>query len=318
MSRPRTVLTTLAMLVVAGFVVAMMIVLRMVGQDLSRLKETHRDTASGLAGVEKATEELRVELQRARRQQARLADEAKRASQGIEALRGDLKVLEARVKAIEDAPPRADVTRPLAAPPAAVAPAPGPAVHPAELPAAVRANPPPVLRAASRALREKGIAGFCAALGLDDEAQARFRKAYEAFLPQARAAEKTHAKVAIQGDAVVIAIEPYHGEGHALLERWRGLLAQALTPAQQQAYTAAHGDAILFQRPFGHYTERITLTRDARGVKFSHRGTRLGGGGNTFRSAGTMAGAGAVDRLPWRHLLPDEAVAKLRGVAAER
>jgi len=316
MASPRSVLTTGAMVAAIGFIVAMMIVLRMVGREQARLRDAQRDAASGLARLEKAAEQARAELQRARAEQSRLANEAKTASEGIETVRGDLTVLEARLKAIEKMPPRTDVTPPRAALPAAVPPVPGPAGHPAELPAAARDNPPALLQAASRGLEEKGIAGFCVALGLDDEARARFLKAHEAILPQARAAEKAHAKVDIEGDAVVIAIEAYHNQGHVLLEAWQNLLAQALSPAQRQAYAEAHGSYVLFERPFGHYTEAIRLTRDAMGVKFTHTGTRVGGA-TTFESAGSVSGAGAVDRLPWRHLLPDEAVAKLRGAAVE-
>ena len=72
---------------------------------------------------------------------------------------------------------------------------------------------------------------------------------------------------------------------------------------------------MLFQRPFGHYTQPITLTRNAGGVEFTHTGSRVGGAGSIFESAGTLTSQGGVDKLPWRHLLPDEAVAKLRGPA---
>lgn len=298
-----TLVTTLAVILVAGLLVTVSIVLRMIGGDLRRVEQAHRDTSSGLTRLDEAVQQLRAALRRAEVDQARLAQDIVGALKGVEALRSELGPLQARLKAIENSLPQAGLPTP--APP-------GQETHQAELPAALRDNPPPLVQAARQAFQEKGIPGFCGALGLDAEAQARLAKAYEGFLPRVQAAQKAHAKVSIEDDAVVIAIEPYPEEGHVLLAAWRDLLAQALTPAQQDTYAQAHGCYVLFERPFGHYTETIRLTRDAAGVKFVHSGTRTGGA-PTFEKAGTIAGEGAVDKLPWRHLLPNEAVAKLGG-----
>lgn len=311
MSSPRSLLTKLAMIVLAGFLVAMLVVLRLVGRDLQRVEEAHRDSSSSLALLEEAAQQLRVGLQEAEEDRARLAEGARRATEEAVALRGELTLLQARVKAIETAQPTAAVAPPQEAAP----PAPDPKAHRGEVPAAQRDNPPAPYRAASRALKQKGLPGFCGALGIDGQTQARFREAYERFLPQVRAADKAHANVTIKANAVVIAIEPYPEEGHALHKAWEDLRAQVLTPAQREAYINAYGDAVLFKRPFGHYTETITLTGDALGVKLTHTGSRVGGAGPTFETAGTLAGQGAVDKLPWLHLLPDEAVARLRGRA---
>ncbi|MBM4039689.1 MAG: hypothetical protein FJ290_14365 [Planctomycetes bacterium] len=302
MSDRRPFVTTLALILAAGLLAAMSVVLWMVGRNLRSIEQAHRDTSSGLARLDEASQQLRAGLQRAEEDRARLAQHAAGAAMGVESLRGELALLQARLKALESAPPQA----------AAPAPPPGQDAHQAELPAALRDNPPPPVQAARKALQEKGVAGFCGALGLDAEAQARVIKAHEGFLPRVRDAEKAHAKVAIEDDAVVITIEPHPEEGHTLLAAWLDLLGQALTPAQRQAYAETHGCYVLFERPFGHYTETIRLTGDAAEVKFTHSGTRQGGG-PTFQNAGTVAGKGAVDKLPWRHLLTDEAAAKLGG-----
>ena len=162
------------------------------------------DVSRELCSLEEAAEQLRVGLEEAEEDRARLAEEAKKATEEVAALRGELTLLQARVKAIETARPTAGV----APPQGAAAPAPDPNAHPGEVPAEQRDNPPAQYRAASRALEQKGFAGFCGALGIDNQAQPRFRKAYETFLPRVRAAEKAHAKASIQADAVVIAIEP--------------------------------------------------------------------------------------------------------------
>ena len=76
MSSARRLLTTLATMLVMGFLIAMLLVLRIVGQDLRRVEEAHRDTSLGLGRLDKAAEQLRVGLEGAEEAQARLAEEA--------------------------------------------------------------------------------------------------------------------------------------------------------------------------------------------------------------------------------------------------
>ncbi|HUT36250.1 MAG TPA: hypothetical protein VNE39_22370 [Planctomycetota bacterium] len=317
MSSPRALSTTVAMILVAGLVVAMMALLWMVGQDLLQLKGARADVSLKLRNVEAKAKDLWDELQQAKADRRKLGEELKKATDALESLRAEAIATQARLKALEEARPRVEVApvppaeQPAPAPPAA----PQPVEGLARLIERAREDPGFLPIAARRGFQEKGIAGIGLVLGLDEAAQARFLKVYGDFILRARAADKAHAKVALEGDAVVIEISPYQEEGHALLKAWQDLLAQALTPAQQEAWAAARADRILFERPLGHYAETIRLTRDAMGVKYEHKGRRAGAGVNTFESAGTVSGEGAVDRLPWRHLLPDEAVAKLRGVA---
>jgi len=274
------------------------------------------DAATRVASLENATEHLRVLLQQAKHDQAVLAAEATKATKGVEALWNEVASLRARLDAMGTVPTAAAAPPAPAPAPAPAAPVAGAPPHFAELSEEERNNPPPLFEAARKAYREKGIAGLCAAIGLGAEAQARLTKAYDALLPQVRAAEKAHAQVTIDGDAVVINIALYPEAGHALQDVCQALLAETLVPAEQKAFADARGDVVLFERPFGHYTQTITLTRDAKGVAFRHTGTRAGGA-PTFEDAGTIAGADAVDRLPWRHLLPDAAIAHLQGGAAE-
>ena len=171
--------------------------------------------------------------------------------------------------------------------------------------------------AVRQAFNERGFAGAAQALGLDRARQARLLSAYGDLVPKIHAAEKAHAKVTIEGDAVLIHITPFPEEGQELRKEWEATLAQVLTPEQAENYNRARGDTMVFDHAFGDWDQDITLTRDAIGLKTKSSGRRIGPGNATFQSSSSVSGANAAEKLPWRHLLPDAAVAKLCGAAAE-
>ena len=171
--------------------------------------------------------------------------------------------------------------------------------------------------AVRQAFNERGFAGAAQALGLDPARQAKLMSAHGELVSKIQAAEQAHAKVTIEGDAVQIHIAPFPEEGQALRKEWEETLAQILTPEQAENYNRARGDTMVFDHAFGDWDQEITLTRDAMGVKMTSKGNRVGPGNATFQSSSSVSGANAVDKLPWRHLLPDAAVAKLCGAAAE-
>ncbi len=304
MSRPRTLFTTMAMILVAGLVVAMMAVLWMVGQDLLRLKEARSDQAPTVQQTEKSVAALRAEvtelrgrIEDAKLERQQIAGDLKAARTQLTTLAGELGEARRRLKALEDVP-KAEPPAPAPEPPKAEAPMP--------LPMAVR-----------RGFNRQGFAGLAQALGLDQAGHTKLLDAYNVLVPKVRAAEKAHAKLSMDGDAVRIHIVPFPEEGQALRKEWEAALAQFLTPAQAETYRRSQAEGVLFDRAFGDCEQTILLSRDPMGVKVEVKGRRLGPGGAPFESAATVSGAGAVDRLPWRHLLPEESVAKLRGVAAE-
>lgn len=283
MDKPRTLMTTLAMVFVTALVVALMIVLWLVGQDLLQVKQARTELSSGLQQVQKSVSNLdaqakdvRDSLAQVKAEQARLAAEVKKASDALDGLQTDLASLRARLKAIE-LPPAPRLT--------------------------VGLTPP------------KGAEGIGPALGLDPETRAKVEAAHAEFMPRVYAAEKAHAKVSIEGDSVRIEIAPFHEDGQRLLAEWQKVLADILTPQQLDAYKRMRLDTMAFRPGLGDHYQVILVSRDGMGLKFEQRGRGVGPGTATFESAGTVSGANALDRLRWRHLLTDEAIAKLRGVA---
>jgi chromosome segregation ATPase len=214
-----------------GLLIAMLVVLVTMGRDLQRGELARRTASSDLALLNETNRKLRAKLQAAEEGQARLATEAKRAAEEVVALRSELERLQARVEAMETARrTAAGALQELKA-----APAPDPTAHRGEVPAAQRDNPPLQYRAARRALEKRGFAGFCQAIGIDEKVQPRFRKAYEAFLARVREADKAHADVTAGEDAVVVFIDLYAEEGHALHKAWEDIFTPILTPDQKVA-----------------------------------------------------------------------------------
>jgi len=325
MSSSRPVLTTLAMVLVTGLIVAMLAVLWMVGQDLLRLKDARAEVSARLTAMEQSTSEvakLRAELKEARTAWDGLSAGLRKTEEGLQELKADLADLKPRLKAVEEARrPRLGVglAPPRHEPPMGPLPPAG-LPDPADLARWLeRAREDPALLpvAARRAFQEKGIAGLGLALGLDAAGQAAFQKAYQEFHPALFAAEKAHAKVAIEGDTVRIDIAPYPEQGAALRKQWEKTLAQVLPPQAAERYAKAQADALLFEHSFGDYAQSVTLATDAMGIKYTHKGRRAGLGVATFDSAGTVSGEGALNRLRWRHILTEEAAAKLRRAAQE-
>jgi len=326
MSKPRTVLTAALMVFGAGFVVAMLGLLWLVGQDLAQLKKGRSDLTEQLKRVEEGTKEvgkLREELQQANGERAKLAAAVEAATKEAAALRGDLAAIEARLKAVEEAGrPKLGVGLTPFKPPDAP-PVPAPAAEPADAKANVdfwleraKANPAHVAIAARRAFFWKGAAGLGYVVGLDDAGQAKLQNAYDEFLPKVAAAEKAHAKVTLDGETVRLDIAAYPEEGEALRNEWGKIVAGILTPEQTGLYKRGAMETVLFERRLGDYEQAVTLVKEGMGVKYDIRGRRrVGLGTGTFQSSSTVSGDGAVNRLPWRHLLTDEAIAKLRGVA---
>jgi len=285
MSHPRTVITTLAMVFLTGLIVVMLAVLWMVGQDLRHLMDSRSDVSAKFQKTEQRMGELADELKEAKGERAKVAEGLRKATEAIEALRVEATATQARLKALEEAP-KAEP------PPAAPAHQPGVGL------------PPP-----------KGPDAPDPQLVVDDAQRARIKAAREPLMPRLHAAEKAHAKVSIEGDAVRIEIAPFPEEGRQLIAEWRKLLAGILTPEQFETYKKMRLDGVDIRPGLGEEEQVVLISRDEMGLKFDYKRRALAPGAAGYESAGTVSGANALERLRWRHLLTPEAVAKLRGAA---
>jgi len=227
---------------------------------------------------------------------ARVTGELAKLSQDLADLRLRLKVLEEKPQAERK---------------------PNPAIEAAQLPHVkdwverMKRDPEQTPVALRRAFVWKGAAGLGHALGMDEAGQAKLQRAYDLFLARVRAVEKEHARVRVEGAAVHIQLEAFPEEGQRLREEWGKTLAEMLTPEQAHVYKKGGGDAILFDRGIGERTLSLVVTRN--GNMYNIRRQLLGPKpGETSHGTISVAGDGALEALPDRHLLTDEALARLR------
>ena len=162
-----------------------------------------------------------------------------------------------------------------------------------------------------RAYSWKGAAGLGHALGMDEAGQARLQRAYDLFVARVRAIEKERARVRVEGAAVHIQLDAFPEEGQRLREEWIKTLVEMLTPEQLRTYKKGGGNAILFERGIGEQSLTLVVTRN--GNTYTIRRQLLGPKpGETTHGTISVAGDGALEALPDRHLLSDEALARLR------
>jgi len=175
----------------------------------------------------------------------------------------------------------------------------------------VKKDPAIAPLAARRAFGVKGVAGLGAVLGLDEPDQARLERVYGDFAARLKALEKAHSTVAVEGGSVRVYLRAFPVQGQALRDEWHKALAGLLTPEQQRLYKRAEMDAILFERGFGACDLSIVATRQGNALRIERKGQKPDGGG-AFQNTVTIAGEGAIETFPDRHLLTDEALARLR------
>ena len=118
-----------------------------------------------------------------------------------------------------------------------------------------------------------GPKGVTDRLGLKDERATAFQETYARLLKEAKALEKEHAKVSVDGDTTTIEIADFGSAGENLRRSWDDWKQQNWTSEELTAYRKGGGDSTLFGARLGSGARKVEIRETAGHIKLTESST---------------------------------------------